>query len=122
MPEIAVSRIRISIQDGRAALGRASADVAARALLDACTRKAAATLVVATGSSLKYQWRKNNIALVEGANGITGTTSATLTLAAADPGSDTDAGSAGRYDVVVSNSVNNLTSLPATLTVTVSTI
>ena len=51
MPEIAVSRIRISIQDGRAALGRASADVAARALLDACTRKAAATLVVATGSS-----------------------------------------------------------------------
>lgn len=32
-------------------MGRAAADVATRALLDACSRKASATLVVATGSS-----------------------------------------------------------------------
>jgi len=46
-----MSHLRISVHEDRAALGRAAANVAARSLLEACTRKDAATLVVATGSS-----------------------------------------------------------------------
>lgn len=49
--EMTVSHLRISIHDDRAALGRAAADRAAQALLDARTRKATATLVVAIGST-----------------------------------------------------------------------
>lgn len=46
-----MSHLRISVHEDRAALGRAAAEIAARALRDACVLKNAATLVVATGSS-----------------------------------------------------------------------
>ncbi len=46
-----MSHLRFSIHDDRAAVGRAAAELATRALLDACSLKNTATLVVATGSS-----------------------------------------------------------------------
>jgi glucosamine-6-phosphate deaminase len=48
---MSVADLRIFIHDDRSALGRAAAAVASRSLLNACTRKGVATLVVATGSS-----------------------------------------------------------------------
>jgi len=61
--------------------------------------------VAATGSpTLTYQWRKN-LAPILGA-----TSSALVVL-------DAQAGNAGDYDVVVSNSVNSVTSTPATVVV-----
>jgi autotransporter-associated beta strand protein len=73
--------------------------------------------VEATGSSLQYQWRKDGVALVEGQRGFSGTRTSTLLLAAVDPGTENDLGSAGRYDVVVSNTARSLASLPAVLTI-----
>jgi alpha-tubulin suppressor-like RCC1 family protein len=66
--------------------------------------------VVATGSSLVYQWQKNGVP-------IAGQTSASLNL------TNVQAGDAGSYTVVVSNlasgaPINSITSNPATLTVT----
>jgi len=62
--------------------------------------------VVASGTApLSYQWRKNN-ANISGATAASYTTPATTT---ADTGS--------KFDVVVSNSVGNITSTQATLTV-----
>lgn len=62
--------------------------------------------VVASGNpSPTYQWQKDNV-------DIEGATDATLTL------SDVASGDAGQYAVVVSNSLGDLTSSAATLTVT----
>jgi hypothetical protein len=61
--------------------------------------------VVATGTGLEYQWRKDGV-LVAGATG------AALTLDALES-------SAGVYDAVVKNSVNTVTSAGATLSVRV---
>jgi hypothetical protein len=61
-------------------------------------------------SDFQYQWRKDGVA-------ISGANSSSYQVAAAVPGSAADAGSGGKYDVVVSNEVNTVTSLPATLTV-----
>lgn len=46
-----MSHLRIAVHEDRATLGRAAADIAVGALLDACAAKGSATLVVATGSS-----------------------------------------------------------------------
>ncbi len=73
--------------------------------------------VKAKGSGLKYAWRKNGVALVDGRNGVSGSATAVLRIESVDPGSETDAGSAGRYDVVVSNAANTIVSVPALLTV-----
>jgi hypothetical protein len=63
-------------------------------------------LVTASGTApLSYQWRKNSVA-VSGATGASYTT---------PPAASSDTGS--KFDVVVSNSVGNATSNPATLTV-----
>src|SRR2546423_914719 len=62
--------------------------------------------VVATGfPAPTFQWRRNGV-------NLTGATSATLTLSAVRT-SD-----AGRYDVVVANSIGSATSATATLVVT----
>jgi len=65
---------------------------------------AASFSVTASGTSLAYQWTKGGVA-------ISGATAATYTIAAA---ASTDAGT---YAVKVSNSVGNVTSSGATLTV-----
>ncbi len=66
---------------------------------------AAATFtVVASGSSLKYQWTKDEKA-------ISGATSATYTIPAAT------ASDAGDYAVIVSNAIASVSGGPATLTV-----
>ena len=46
-----MSGLQVSIHEDRPALGRAAAEIAARALVDACRNQGAATLVIATGSS-----------------------------------------------------------------------
>ena len=70
------------------------------------TAPASATFsVVATGTSLTYQWRRNGVA-------ISGATSASYVL---NPTAVTDSGST--FDVVVSNVVGSVTSTAATLTV-----
>jgi hypothetical protein len=86
-------------------------------VVNAAPGAAVSFTVGASGTSLQYQWRKNGVPLEEGVNGVSGTRSATLSIGSVDPGSDTDLGSAGRYDVVVSNTVNSVASLPATLSV-----
>ena len=64
--------------------------------------------VVATGAPTPtFQWRKNGTA-------ITGATTTALNFASAS------SGDAGRYDVVVTNSIGTMTSAAATLTVNVS--
>ena len=60
--------------------------------------------VTATGSNLRYQWRR-------GSQNITGATERTLSFPKAQP---TDAGT---YSVVVSNGAGSVTSAPVTLTV-----
>ncbi len=66
--------------------------------------------VVATGSSLTYQWRKNGANLGNGGN-VSGADSATLTL------SNVQTSAQGDYTVVVISSVGPTTSSNATLTV-----
>lgn len=67
--------------------------------------------VGATGSApLSYRWRRNGVALVNG-NGISGATTATLTIANVQDAHE------GNYSVLVSNAVNTATSSNATLTV-----
>ncbi len=70
----------------------------------------AAFSVTVSGASPQYQWRKNTVALTNGAN-VSGATSATLLLA------NLLSVEAGTYSVVVTNQFNSLTSLNATLTV-----
>src|SRR5205807_2022589 len=60
--------------------------------------------VVASGSALRYQWRKNSVA-------IGGATDASLPFAAVA------VGDAGPYDVIVSNDASSVTSSTAVLTV-----
>ncbi len=68
--------------------------------------------VTATGSEpLSYQWRKNQQPLSDGGR-ISGSTSASLTIAEANPDD------AGAYDVVVSNAAGSKTSRAASLMVT----
>jgi len=57
------------------------------------------------------QWRKNGVNLVNGAN-VSGATGTTLTI------SNVQAGDAGAYDLVATNSVGSATSAVATLTAT----
>ncbi|WP_414662095.1 immunoglobulin domain-containing protein [Horticoccus sp. 23ND18S-11] len=72
--------------------------------------------VQATGSApISYSWRRNGTPLVNGP-GVAGVATATLTL------TGVQAASAGVYDVIVSNVVNPVTSLPATLGVTAATL
>lgn len=71
-----------------------------------------ALAVQATGSApLSFAWRRNGLALSDGP-GISGATTATLTL------TGVQAANAGTYDVVVTNVVNFATSQPATVGVT----
>ncbi|MBI5688643.1 MAG: immunoglobulin domain-containing protein [Verrucomicrobia bacterium] len=72
--------------------------------------------VVARGTQpFTYAWRKGGTPLVDGGV-ISGATAATLTL------TGVTAADSGSYDVVVTNSVGNTTSNPATLTVNAATI
>ncbi|RFC45531.1 MAG: Immunoglobulin I-set domain-containing protein/Immunoglobulin I-set domain-containing protein [Verrucomicrobia bacterium] len=79
--------------------------------------------VVASGSprvgegKLLYQWRKDGVNLVDMNGVLSGAQSDTLLIASADPGSALTSGSSGKYDVVVTNDVNSVTSLGATLAV-----
>ena len=69
--------------------------------------------VVASGTPTPiYQWRKDGVNVVNGANGVTGGTSATLVIQGAN------AITAGSYSVVVTNGTGTVTSGAATLTVT----
>ncbi len=65
--------------------------------------------VTATGTGLNYQWRRNGVNVGD-VRGVTGSTTATLTL----PGAGTF--DAGTYDVVVTNACNSATSNPAVVT------
>lgn len=68
--------------------------------------------VTATGSNLTYQWRKDDVDLVDGGN-ISGATTATLVLLNASTAD------IGNYSVVVSNAAGQKTSTPVTLNVEV---
>jgi hypothetical protein len=69
--------------------------------------------VSASGSApLTYQWLKNTVALANGGN-VSGATTATLSL------SSVSTNDTASYSVIVSNSLGNVTSSPATLTVLV---
>lgn len=68
--------------------------------------------VVADGSDLTYQWRRDGVDLADGGS-ISGATTDTLVIAGALPAD------AGDYDVVVENPCGQMASAPATLTVTV---
>lgn len=68
--------------------------------------------VTATGSNLTYQWRKDDIDLVDGGN-ISGATTATLVLL------NVSTADIGNYSVVVSNAAGQKTSTPVSLNVEV---
>ena len=78
--------------------------------------------VTATGTpkagatGLAYRWRKGGVELVDDGN-ISGSATDTLSIAATEGASGLTLGSGGNYDVVVSNDVNSVTSVPATLVV-----
>jgi PKD repeat protein len=77
--------------------------------------------VVASGtpgvgrSTLSYRWRKDGVELVEKAGSLEGVHSETLVLFAVDPGASAVLGDGGAYDVVVSNDLNAVAAIPATL-------
>lgn len=73
------------------------------AAASAITGASATFSVSATGPELKYQWRKNGVAIT----GATGSSYTTGALAASDHGTD--------YSVVVSNADGNVASAPAVL-------
>ncbi|NBV86361.1 MAG: hypothetical protein EBS01_08905, partial [Verrucomicrobia bacterium] len=74
--------------------------------------------VTATGTApLEYQWFKNGVAVGTSSATISGGTSDTLFIAAADPGSALADGDSGSYQVVVSNALNSVTSIPAVVDV-----
>jgi hypothetical protein len=67
--------------------------------------------VAATGTPpLGFQWRRNGVALIEGAS-IVGSNTAQLTL------KNVQSSAVGSYDVVVSNAADSVTSAPAVLSV-----
>jgi alpha-tubulin suppressor-like RCC1 family protein len=74
------------------------------------TGQTATFTVGASGSPLNYQWRKGGNNLTNGGN-LSGVTSATLTI------TNVQAGDAGSYDVVVSNTAGSVTSATMSLTV-----
>jgi hypothetical protein len=80
------------------------------ASITACENSSAIFNVTATGSGLIYKWRKNGVLLSDNAT-ISGSASAQLTL------SSVTTGTAGNYDVVVTNNCGTDTSDIATLTV-----
>jgi hypothetical protein len=59
-----------------------------------------------------YQWKKDGVNLVAGANGVSTVTSPTLVIQGAN------ATSAGNYTVTITNSVGSVTSAPVALTTT----
>jgi hypothetical protein len=67
--------------------------------------------VTATGSSLNYQWRKAGVDLSDDGLKIFGALTSTLTI------SNVLAADAGEYSVVITNSVDSITSAAAVLTV-----
>lgn len=79
--------------------------------------------VAATGSpraatgSLSYRWRKDGVELADEAGRISGSSSETLVLEGVEGASAAATGANGKYDVVVSNEVNAMVSIPATLAV-----
>ncbi|NBV86203.1 MAG: hypothetical protein EBS01_08080, partial [Verrucomicrobia bacterium] len=74
--------------------------------------------VSVTGSApLSYQWFKNGVAVGTLSSTVSGGTSDTLFIASADPGSALTPGDGGSYEVMVSNSLNSVTSLPAVVEV-----
>jgi hypothetical protein len=83
--------------------------------LAVCPSTSAAFVVQATGTgALRYQWYRDDIALVDDSH-ISGATAAILTI---DPVSPTDA---GRYHVMVRDDCGSIGSVPATLNVLAST-
>lgn len=74
-----------------------------------CAGSAINLSVVATGTSLTYQWRK-------GGTNISGATSATYTIASAA------AGDAGNYDVVITNTCGTVTSAAVAVTINAATV
>jgi hypothetical protein len=80
-----------------------------------CSGSTATFSVTATGGSLTYQWLKDNVNLVNG-GGITGATTATLSLSAVD------ATRIGNYTCKITNSCGTLTTSPAPLTINVPAI
>jgi hypothetical protein len=79
--------------------------------------------VVASGSpgagrsALSYQWRKDGVSLLETAGVAEGVLTDTLILPAVEPGSAVFPGAGGAYDVVVSNDINAVAAIPATLSI-----
>jgi uncharacterized repeat protein (TIGR03803 family) len=71
------------------------------------------TVATSGSAALSYQWQQNGTNLTNG-SGISGATNATLII------SNTVAGNAGLYSVIVTNALNSVTSTPALLTVIVS--
>ncbi|MEP6662590.1 MAG: immunoglobulin domain-containing protein, partial [Verrucomicrobiota bacterium] len=70
----------------------------------------AAFSVTATGTAPMYQWKKNNVVLLDGGN-ISGATGTTLTLLNVSQNDE------GNYSVVLTNATGTDTSLPAALTI-----
>ena len=70
------------------------------------------TVTADGAATLHYQWLRNGTPLVNSAGHIGGATSATLYV------TNAQCADVGNYQVVVTNSVGAVTSLPATLTVT----
>ncbi|MDY0215591.1 MAG: ice-binding family protein [Bacteroidales bacterium] len=81
-----------------------------------CLGNSASFSVVATGTSLSYQWRKGNVDLVNGAN-ISGATSDTLTI---NPTSILD--TASNYNVIVTNVCSADTSIYVSLVLEIAPI
>jgi hypothetical protein len=76
-----------------------------------CAGQGVTFSITATGTApLAYQWRRNGVDLADGA-GISGATTATLSIAAVAPAH------AGSYDCVVTNACGSTTSSAAALTI-----
>ncbi len=75
-----------------------------------CTSPAVFSVIAAGAGPLNYQWYDGATALSDG-GGISGSSTATLTLSGAQ------LSQAGNYSVIITNSLNSITSQVATLTV-----
>ncbi|EEF63093.1 family 20 glycosylhydrolase [Pedosphaera parvula] len=80
-----------------------------------CTSPVVFSVIAAGAAPLSYQWYNGALPLSDGA-GVSGSSTATLTL------SGTLLSQAGSYSVVITNSLNSITSRVATLTVSDTTI
>ncbi|NBV86416.1 MAG: hypothetical protein EBS01_09185, partial [Verrucomicrobia bacterium] len=70
----------------------------------------------AGSTGLSYRWRKDGVELVDDGN-VSGSGTDTLSIAMSEGATNSARGSSGNYDVVVSNDVNAVVSVPASLTV-----